>query len=256
MYNITVIGSGILGLKQITPEGVAAIKKSEECFWIGKIDGIQDLILSENIKAENLSGLYINGENDTDNYERIITRLYKAMKIRKNIALIVPGHPRVGVTIVQKLSDEKSIKLVCYPGISSFDTMINDLSIDPLEEGTCILDANRLILYDYFMESSINYFIYHVCSVGNVKTDFLDPTENNRVNFLIDKLSKHYPPDHKLYLLSSSTSISEKANKIEGKTGSLKKLLEKVTYNHTLFIPSILPKKEDVNFEFLKCIQP
>ena len=37
-------------------------------------------------------------------------------------------------------------------GISSFDVMMTYLGIDPLEQGTVLLDANRLLLFQYGLE--------------------------------------------------------------------------------------------------------
>lgn len=107
--------------------------------------------------------MYEDGGIDVDNYTRIIQYISDALTECEHVGLIVPGHPRVGVTIVQllqKSSQDKAFTFHCYPGISSFDAMINDIGIDPLEEGVSILDANRLIIYDYAMDpASIILFI-------------------------------------------------------------------------------------------------
>lgn len=109
------------------------------------------------------------------------------------------------VQLLQKSSQDKAFTFHCYHGISSFDAMINDIGIDPLEEGVSILDANRLIIYDYAMDPCINYFIYHVCSIGNANTDYSSPQTSNKVMYLKSKLLKHYPANTPIFLLSAST---------------------------------------------------
>lgn len=255
MSIISVIGSGMLGVNQITTEGFSVIQSVERVFWIGDISGLNKYLSQHEILHEDLSYLYEDGSIDVDNYTRIIQHITNALTECKHVALIVPGHPRVGVTIVQllqQLSQDGVITTRCYPGISSFDAMINDIGIDPLEEGVSILDVNRLIIYDYAMDPCINYFIYHVCSIGNANTDYLSPQASNKVTYLKSKLLNHYPANTIIFLLSASTQKGQSADKLQGVLSELEALLSKVTYRHTLYIPSSLPSKERVNFAFLK----
>lgn len=102
-----------------------------------------------------LTDLYVDGVTDTANYHAIYDKIIELVKIHKTVALLVEGHPRIGVTIVQWMAERESelpFKIEILEGISSFDTMINDLAIDPLERGTALLDANRLILFDITLD--------------------------------------------------------------------------------------------------------
>lgn len=255
MRKISVVGSGMLGVDQITTEGFYVIHNVDRVFWLGDVAGIKKYLSHKKIRHEDISYLYEDGGGDVENYLRIINYILTQSDESEHIALIVPGHPRVGVTIVQlllKLSQNGEVVLNCYPGISSFDAMINDLDIDPLEEGVCILDANRLIIYDYAMEPCINYFIYHISSIGNACTDYSLPHVSNKVSYLKCKLLKHYPENATVFLLSASTKSGQVPEKLESKLFNIEALLSKVTYRHTLYIPSSLPSKEKVNFDFLK----
>lgn len=208
MSTISVIGSGMLGVNQITTEGFSVIQNADRVFWIGDIAGLNEYLYHHEIYHEDLSHLYEDGGVDVDNYASIIQYMTNALSECEHVGLIVPGHPRVGVTIVQllqKSSQDGSFSFHCYPGISSFDAMINDIGIDPLEEGVSVLDVNRLIIYDYAMEPCINYFIYHVCSIGNSNTDYSSPQTSNKVTYLKSKLLKHYPANTTIFLLSAST---------------------------------------------------
>jgi uncharacterized protein YabN with tetrapyrrole methylase and pyrophosphatase domain len=255
MNIISVIGSGMLGVNQITTEGFSVIQSVDRVLWIGDIAGLKEYLSQHEILHEDLSYLYEDGGVDINNYTRIIQHIKNVLTECKHVALIVPGHPRIGVTIVQllqKLSQDGTFTFHCYPGISSFDAMINDIGIDPLEEGGSILDVNRLIIYDYAMDPCVNYFIYHVCSIGNANTDYSSPQASNKVKYLKSKLLKHYPANTPLFLLSASTKNGQCADKLQGELSDIETLLSKVTYRHTLFIPSSLPSKDRVNFEFLK----
>jgi len=48
------------------------------------------------------------------------------------------------------------------PGVSNFTTTANNLGIDPLERGTLVVDANRLLLFEQLPDPAFNTFVYHV----------------------------------------------------------------------------------------------
>jgi precorrin-4 methylase len=258
MPTLHIVGSGIQGVAQLTQEAAAAIRKCKRVVWVGAIAGLPELLARYEIPGEDLSALYVNGAVDQENYTRIRERALELLRVDKVVAFVIAGHPRLGVTVVQQfqmLADVAGIEIVTYPGISSFDTMINDLGLDPLEEGTCVLDANRLLLYNYQMEPVLNYFIYHVCSIGNAKTDYLEPLANNKTQFLQAKLLQHYTADHPAVLISSSSVSGQPAHRVDGKVGDIVMLLGSVTFEHTLFIPQRLPTRDSVNWDFLLELQ-
>ncbi|WP_330925966.1 hypothetical protein [Candidatus Sororendozoicomonas aggregata] len=132
--------------------------------------------------------------------------------------------------------------------------MINDLSIDPIEEGTCILDVNRFLLYNYTIDPCLNHFFYHVCSIGNPRTDYINPLERNKPDFLIEKLETYYKKDHPVFLISSSIDKNNTPDVKKSVFSKLRDLLKNVSFKHTLFIPAVLPKKEKINNEFFSHI--
>jgi uncharacterized protein YabN with tetrapyrrole methylase and pyrophosphatase domain len=235
-----------------THESIKHLSDAKKILWLGTIEGLKQLVLHNNWDGEDITSYYSNGALDSDNYKEIKNKVLTELDVVKDIALVVPGHPRLGVTIVQEFQQEanqKKLKLISLPGISSFDTMINDLGLDPIEEGSCLVDANRLVLYDYHMDPCLNYIIYHVCSIGNENTDYQTPTVRNAVFFLKEKLIKHFPIEHDIFLLTSSSSDAD-AVKIKGEIKELDQLLENVSFASSLFIPALLPRATQINKKF------
>ncbi len=249
MKTLRIIGSGMKGTLHLTQESLTHCQKANKILWLGAIVGLNTFLNENKWNHEDITLYYENGAIDRDNYDRIKNKIYDELKNYDDIALIVLGHPRLGVTIVQEFQADASIALQILPGISSFDTMINDLKMDPIEEGTCLVDANRLILYDYHMDPCLNYFIYHICSIGNARTDYESPAEKNATHFLQEKLLRHYPDTHELILLKSE-SHDEKSVQYRGKTGELQILLQHVTFDTSLFIPAMLPQYQKMNMKF------
>jgi uncharacterized protein YabN with tetrapyrrole methylase and pyrophosphatase domain len=253
MKSLKIIGSGVRGALHLTVESLQQLAKAQKILWVGTVEGFPELVLKKKWLGEDITSYYQNGALDSDNYGDIKSKVLNELNCFESVALVVLGHPRLGVSIVQEFqlaAKAYSIKLEVYPGISSFDTMFNDLGLDPIEEGSSLVDANRLILYDYFMDTCLNYFIYHVCSIGNSSTDYEFPARNNLVSFLKRKLLKHYPEDHETILLTSGTSVSTESIQQKGTIKDLDILLKEVTFKSSLYIPALLPVAERVNSEF------
>lgn len=71
MSIISVIGSGMLGVNQITTEGFSVIQSVNRVFWIGDIAGLNEYLSHHKIHHEDLSYLYEDGGIDVDNYTRL-----------------------------------------------------------------------------------------------------------------------------------------------------------------------------------------
>ncbi len=190
-----------------------------------------------------------------ENYQRILDCIEQSLAVNNSVSLLLPGHPRLGVTVTQIINTLKkklgSLEVNIVPGISSFATMYNDLELDPLEKGSAILDVNRLLLYEYSMEPGINYFIYHICSIGNRRTNFINPSQENKIDLLKNYLLRYYSKDHEVFMVESQSSLC--ASKIHKFTiDKLEDLLQVVNFNSSLFIPAI--KLDRINKPFLSLI--
>jgi uncharacterized protein YabN with tetrapyrrole methylase and pyrophosphatase domain len=248
------IGYGINGFSQLTLEAVNALRHSRKVLYLGEPDNwFTELDLKN---TESLTSLYKNGAQDLDNYRRILLKIIQDAKTYGEVAVLYPGHPRVGVTILQwltKLKKEGTIRLEVLPGISSFDTMMNDLDRDPLEKGSIIIDANRLILFNHTIDPTLDLYIYNVCSVGTNKTNFSDASRDNHLEFLQTHLLKFYPPQWEVILIRSSENQQAVPEKIVGIVGDLAGLLKSVNFSTSLFIPGLTPRQ--VNRSFLQLIE-
>ena len=252
---VRVIGFGIKGFSQLTLEAVEELKQAKKILYLGRRDSYFDKIGLES--TESLLSLYKNGASDVENYDRIFSKILKDAEIYGDIAMLYPGHPRVGVTVLQwltKIAGEGRIQLRVLPGISSFDTMMNDLARDPLEKGSIIMDANRLILFNHTLDPALDLYIYHVCSVGTRHTNFKDASKDNQIKYLREHLLHFYPSTWEVILIRSSEKEGRAPDLISGTIGSLESLLNEINFSTSLFIPGMRPRQ--VNKHFLKTIEP
>lgn len=187
MKKITVVGRGLDPAKHLSLEAIRVLKQVDILMGIEPETESWKAIREEfNIpKIIDISALYLNGAKDLQNYSSFLSHVFEALKTHDHIALLVAGHPRVGVTFAQLLTQYKKTADIEYEtdfieGLSSFDVMLNDLELDPLERGSTVLDANRLLLFEYHLELSMNHFIYHICSVGTERVHYSDSTKDNK----------------------------------------------------------------------------
>jgi len=206
-------------------------------------------------EIEDLADLYRSQDNDMVNYHRFVDHVLNLSLNYQHLALLVAGHPRLGVTFIELLKKHapKSIEIEIIDGISSFDAMITYFELDPLEQGTVLLDANRLLLFQYELECAFSYFIYHICSIGNSKTNFSNPSLDNRIDLFKNYLLKYYPKDKEVFLCRISNEKNEESNHFQSTVGELDNCLSKIDYSTTLYLPAEKPRRMD--FEYLKLLR-
>ena len=260
MNKLHVIGLGIREAAQLTLEGLEALKRADKVLVLPVTTGqVEKFLMKNGIGPyENLKHLYQEGQTDTQNYQRILEKVVAECRQYSDVALLVPGNPRIGVTLVQWLEERKSalgIQLTVIEGISSFDTIINDLKKDPIERGSAILGANRILLFDYPLNPLLDHYIYHTCSIGCAEVNVDRPAHNNRIDLLQSHLLKFYPKDHPATLISSSVAVGAAAAETHAiRLDQLMEFLPFIHYGTTLFIPGASPRK--INRQFLNAIAP
>jgi uncharacterized protein YabN with tetrapyrrole methylase and pyrophosphatase domain len=247
---IRLVGYGIVGLDQLTLEGLRHAREARSVLYLGAINR-SDLLSFGLERARSLSSLYVDGSCDDDNYDRLVTTIIAEVTEYSDVAVLLPGHPLLGVSLAPRLQEqarEHGWEFVVVDGVSSFDAMIRDLQLDPLERGTTLIDANRFLLFEFDLEPRLNTFIYHVCSVGTRETHYSDPSRGNQVALLQQRLLRYYPESHLAYLISSGAN-GRAAVVHTCCVDGLVQALDAVSFSTSLFLPARPPTV--VNRRFL-----
>lgn len=246
---ITIIGRGVDPAKHLSLAALRALRQADKVIGIEpEKEAWQELRLEFGVpEIEDISHLYENGSGDLDNYERFIHHILALSERHVRLALLVAGHPRLGVTFLQLLSEKHAanVDIEVIEAISSFDVMMNDLALDPLERGTALVDANRMLLFQYDLEPSLSYFIYHVCSVGNSKTEFVDTAQGNRLDLLKTFLLKTYQADKELLLCKAANGSAGQSALIRFELAELERMAPLIDFGTTLYIPAEKPSRLD-----------
>ena len=251
MNHLIVAGLGIKDLLQMTIEARQALLEADQVLYLGT-EPERHLPQLEGWGIKNIRSileLYVNGDVDDQNYQRLYQETLRTAQAHARTVLIVPGHPRIGVTLVQRLvKNPQDLDVQVLPGISSFDTMINDLARDPLEKGSIIVDANRMLLFEMIWPSSMDCYLYHVCSVGTRKVHVYNAQKDNAWDFLKAHLLKIYAPHTEVQLVSSATRAERAPQKFSAPLNELESLKPFVHFGTTMYIAGENPKR--INKEF------
>jgi len=250
---LSVIGRGIRPWEHLTLAGLRALKNADVVLGIEPDNGAWQALSQEfSLPAiKSIDFLYRDGATDSENYKAFVAFVADVCTQYENVALVVAGHPRLGVSVSQWFSSNAlpaDIEVEFIEGISSFDAMFNDLACDPLEKGTLVVDANRLLLFNYVLDPAVDIFIYHVSSVGNVRTDFIDCTRSNRLTWLARYLSEYFPPDKKIVLCKAANKTGDDAEYVEITLDSLVENSKQIDPGTTLFIAGEKPKQLNPKF--------
>ena len=250
---LSLIGRGVRPWEHLTIAGLRALKQAEVALGIEPDQGAWQALSQEFSlpPIRSLDFLYRDGMTDEANYKAFHSFILDVCAQHDHVALLMAGHPRLGVTIARWLAAStlpEHIELEVIEGVSSFDTMFNDLERDPLEKGTALIDANRLLLFKYKIEPTIDTFIYHVSSVGNARTDYVDSTERNQIQLLVEHLKRFYPAGAKVVLCKAANITGGASEYINVTLDSLVEHALLIDPGTTLFIPGQSPKSFNTQF--------
>jgi len=241
---ITFVGGGIRGLEQITLEGLHALQCARKVLTF-QVD--RDFFRKHGIQSyESLAPLYRNGAKDEDNYEAIENHIRASEMQAQDVAVLLPGDPRLGVTLVQRMSRGPNVRVLS--GISSWNSMVNSIGVDPLEKGSVVMDVNRMLLFDLKLMPEVDHYLYHICSVGTSATHFLAPARDNSISLLQSKLCQTWSEDHTVILIRAGAEADGTAVMKASPLRHLGDLLPEITFDSSLYIPGIRPSRYNADF--------
>lgn len=253
--NLNIIGCGVNACRQITLEGLQLIQSSQRLLYFQL--NPEDLDILQRFGSipplQCLDDDYHEMALDRDNYNRLQASILQALEEHNSVALLLQGHPMVGVSLTGMLlqcSRDLGFNVNIQAGISSFDSMMIDTERDPLERGTTILDANRLLLFNLEISPILDLYLYHCSSVANSYTDFRNPEKRNRIDLLQDYLLRYYSEAHPCWIIASRRHIDGQSIKIPTTIGALTEQISHITYDTSLYIPGLKPNQ--INQEILQ----
>jgi hypothetical protein len=205
--DIYVVGTGILGVWHLTREAEACLGRSSQCFLVDPGYGIAEHIAELGPRVHNLLEEYQEGGSRIDTYRKMSARVVEAALEEPPVSLAVYGHPTLFVyptTLIRAAAPHLGLEVEVVAGISSLDTMLIDLDLDPGMNGLQLYDANAVLVERRRLDPEVPCLLLQVDAVESAFHSEA-ASRPSRFKRLRDHLLQFYPEDHLVTNLRSTS---------------------------------------------------
>lgn len=195
---LTVVGTGIRLITQLTPEARAAIEQADKVLYVSTGPLMVRWISQLHPGAENLEALYHLGEPRRATYERIVDAVLAAVRGGARVCFVVYGHPGVVVYPAHEAirrARAEGLPAAMLPAVSAEDCLFADLGMDPGVSGCQSFDATDFLVQRRRFDPRSALVLYQIAVIGLTRHT-RDLPNVRGLSALAARLGQHYPPDH------------------------------------------------------------
>jgi precorrin-6B methylase 1 len=196
--SLTVVGTGIQFVGQMTIEARAYIKQAEKVLFLVSDPIAADWIKDNNPSAESFYPYYQQRESRMIAYKGMIERILYEVRKGQRVCAVFYGHPGVFVypsheAIKQARLEGYSAKML--PGISAEDCLFADLGIDPARNGCQSFEATDFLIHKRRFDTGCALILWQIGCIGD-PTFSLEPYGTRGLYVLTEYLCQHYDANH------------------------------------------------------------
>jgi uncharacterized protein YabN with tetrapyrrole methylase and pyrophosphatase domain len=203
---LTVVGTGIEAVAQITQETVAHIKRADKLLHLATDPVTTQWLHELNPSAEALNTSYAPGRPRIESYEEMVARILEPVRAGKRVCFTAYGHPGVCVypshEAIRRARAEGH-HAVMLPGISCEDCLYADLGIDPGRDGCHAYEASHFLLYRRAIDVCSGLILWQIGPLG--QTDWKLQFSTAGLPLLVEVLAEAYGPGHIVTLYEAAT---------------------------------------------------
>jgi len=198
--SLTVVGTGIRTLGQLTAEAIAWIKVSDVVLY-----AVADPVAEEVIRTLNpagalsLLGYYVEGMARRLAYDRMVQHIVSCVKAGQRTCVALYGHPGISAypahEAIRRLRKE-GFQARMLPGISAEDCLFADLGVDPARTGCQSIEASHFLLSEKTIDTTSALILWQVGAVGDNTYHSLRYNLGDAFPLMISKLSDVYGGSH------------------------------------------------------------
>jgi Tetrapyrrole (Corrin/Porphyrin) Methylases len=169
--SLTVVGTGIRTVGQLTSEAIAWIRVSDTVLYLIADPVAEEVIRHLNPRgAMSLRGYYGEGMPRTQSYEAMVQHITGCVKAGERTCVALYGHP--GVFAYPSHESIRRLRLEGYaarmlPGISAEDCLFADLGVDPAVNGCQSFEASDFLLHERTIDTSSQLVLWQIGVVGD-----------------------------------------------------------------------------------------
>ena len=137
--SLTVIGTGIRAVTQLTIESLAAMATAEELLHVIGEPIQEEALLAINPKARTMTGFYADGLVRNATYEAMVREMLSCVAAGKRTVAAFYGHPEYSPTRRTRPSAVPAppvTRPACFPAVSAEDCLFADLGRTPVTDAS------------------------------------------------------------------------------------------------------------------------
>ena len=205
--SLTVVGTGIRTVGQLTMEAITWIKHSDVTLYLVADPVAEEAIRSLNPKgAMSLRGYYGEGVHRGQSYEAMIQHILSCVRAGFRTCAAFYGHPGVFAypsheAIRRARKEGYAARML--PAISAEDCLFADLGVDPAVNGCQSYEATDFLIHARAIDTSSQLILWQVGVVGDwtYKSAGYDLSA---LPLLVARLSELYGPAHEGYIYEAA----------------------------------------------------
>ena len=207
--SLVVVGVGITGVPQTTPETAAFMSRAEQLFYLVLDPLTAKWIRSLNPTATPLDDCYAPGKPRRQTYQEITRRITHAVFEGRRVCAAFYGHP--GVLVLPSRAAVRAVRRAglpahVVPGISADACLYADLDLDPGTAGVQSFEATDFLLYRRRFDSTSALILWQIGVLGDTDTRPAgEPYRTDRLAVLVRRLLRDYPSHHRVTLYQAAT---------------------------------------------------
>lgn len=240
--DLSIVGIGIRGISEITPEAERILRRSTEVLYMDPRPTVSRYFNRINRNSHNLLKLYEENRKAYDVYEEFSSLVINRALKKPGACYATYGNPMIYDTITRLILQKaisKRLRVEIVPAISALDSVLVDLRLTILDEGLQIFEANRLVLFRQRIDSSIPCLVFGIGSFGSVVITIKRRSTQKRFAPLQNHLQEFYPSRHPIHLVESSLDPNMRTRITHATLNRLGQMYSRINYNTTLYIPPV-----------------
>jgi precorrin-3B methylase len=147
-FDIAIVGLGIVGVHHMTREVSEVISRCSKTLIIDSGFGSKEYIGRMCSEIRVMNDLYRPGYDRLPTYREMATEVVASALAQPPVCFASYGHPQLycfPTTLIKQMANILGLTVRVFPGVSSLDTLMVDLDLDPGRDGLQIYDASDLL---------------------------------------------------------------------------------------------------------------
>ena len=204
--SLTIVGTGIQFVGHVTLATKAHIEQADKVLFAVADPALAEWLKSLNSTAEPLVNPPQNYQRRREMHQAMVAKILTEVRLGKNVCAVFYGHPGVFVDpahMAIRQVRQEGFQAQMLPGISAEDCLFADLGVDPGKNGCQSFEATDFLIRPRRFDTHTALILWQVALTG-----FLGVYQghSNKAGLIVltDTLSKHYSPDHMVFLYEAA----------------------------------------------------